>query len=410
MRTRGADSGPRRRAGVPLRLPPGARLRADPGAEPPAGPTTVYDAGRTVRVGVWLGTPAAVHLGDEVGPPRGGLAPDGTYHVHLPGSGHLIVVSGVLRAWPGPDWPPEQWPGGRDGLGPCLAADGERAPTRPVAASPAPPAPLTDSTDAAGSTDTAGAANQLAFRAHHPVPEEPVRFPAPVFPAPATPPSSVTAGDPVETDQAGCPRCVTARPHLAGPEDERQEQLRRDTDRAVAAAASLVCAALDPTTDPVPAEVTGARLAQALDGFLGIRAVARYLTNQLGPDLLGGLITTAARAHGEIGPPAGAAGPGDTPGAVPSREASPVRVLVEEAIARYGVAILPAVPARLLAEGVAARALLVPELERLVGYPLPSPLDRLAVRALHGLDIPFAEVAPADVAEPLSAVTGLRLS
>lgn len=386
---RGGPFGRRRRASAapPAQVLPGPR----PGSLPDTVPdgeggraTTVHDGQRLVSVTAWLGAPSAVHLGDDVGSPRGGLAPDGTYHIRLPGTGHLIVVSGRLEAWPDQDWSPEQWPGGRAGFGPCLTPCGELDPAAALDHAPS-PLRLVGSGGPARCDPT------------------PSREQAPAASASAA--ASAQPGRPW-TD---CPRCAAARVHVAGPEDETRERAHRHVQQVVDLAAETVAAqyahASATGAAPDPGEA-GARLAHALYDLCGLRPVARDLAARLDPAVLRGVLVELARLE-----PLSAPLPGQVSVAVHVQEpaSSPVRMLAEEAIARHGAAVLPAVPAHLLAEGVAAEALLVPELERLVGHPLPGPLARLAVQTLNGLQSPLAAIDPAEVTGPLHAATGLPL-
>ena len=102
--------------------------------------TIVHDGGdRVDSVSLWLSTPRAVHLGDEVGWPRGGLAPSATYGVRLAGGGYLSVVAGTLVGWldrPGPG--PVLTPSGELDVEVSAAAATNVVPLRRAAAAPAP--------------------------------------------------------------------------------------------------------------------------------------------------------------------------------------------------------------------------------------------------------------------------------
>lgn len=394
--TRGVGPfGRRRRAsGTPsAQVLPGPRPESLPGPVPGSLPdslsgavpegegdrtTTVHDGQRLASVTAWLGAPSAVHLGDDVGSPRGGLAPDGTYHIRLPGTGHLIVVSGRLEAWPDQDWSPEQWPGGRSGFGPCLTPHGELDPAEALDHTPSP-------------LRLVGSGG-------------PTRR-DPTLSRKQTPAAPARSG----RSWTDCPRCATARVHVAGPEDETRERAHRHMQQVVDLAAETVAAqyahasATGAAPDP---EEAGACLARALYDLCGLRPVARDLAARLDPAVLRSVLVELARLELSSAPLLG-----QVSVAVPVEEpaGSPARMLAEEAIARHGAAVLSAVPAHLLAEGIAAEALLVPELERLVGHPLPGPLAPLAVQTLNGLQAPLAAIDPTEVTGPLHAVTGLPL-
>lgn len=89
-------------------LPPGARalLRWLP-AKAPSGafagqhdPVHCPEADLHALVGLWW-SDRAIHPGDRVGPPRGGLAPGhrSSYCVALPAGGYLLIEDGVLSGW-----------------------------------------------------------------------------------------------------------------------------------------------------------------------------------------------------------------------------------------------------------------------------------------------------------------------
>ena len=94
--------------GVDTALPPGARalLRWLPTSEPSGAFQGQHDQVHVplgehhARVCLWW-SDGAVHPGDRVGPPRGGMAPgrDPSYEVALPSGGYLAVEDGVLTGW-----------------------------------------------------------------------------------------------------------------------------------------------------------------------------------------------------------------------------------------------------------------------------------------------------------------------
>lgn len=68
----------------------------------------IHVGNRHGLVNLW-GEPTAVHLGDYVGPPRGGLIPNqkASYSVAMPAGGYLHVEQGILASWsnnPGPEF------------------------------------------------------------------------------------------------------------------------------------------------------------------------------------------------------------------------------------------------------------------------------------------------------------------
>ncbi|MGY2126972.1 hypothetical protein [Blastococcus sp. SYSU DS0617] len=85
---------------------------------------TLHDGRRLEQLKLWGKALRHLHVGDAVGLPRGGLAPDGTYTVVMRTGGFVHVVDGVVDGWrdepgAGPQlttrgyrYRPEDWPGG----------------------------------------------------------------------------------------------------------------------------------------------------------------------------------------------------------------------------------------------------------------------------------------------------------
>ena len=60
---------------------------------------TLHHGGRQEQVKLWGRGLRHLHVGDRVGPPRGGLAPAGTYTVVMHAGGYVHVVDGVVTGW-----------------------------------------------------------------------------------------------------------------------------------------------------------------------------------------------------------------------------------------------------------------------------------------------------------------------
>ncbi len=85
---------------------------------------TVHDVERVEQLKLWENGLRFLHIGDVVGAPRGGLAPDCTYTVAMRSGGYVHVVGGVIMGWedePGPEpllttggdsFDPAEWPNG----------------------------------------------------------------------------------------------------------------------------------------------------------------------------------------------------------------------------------------------------------------------------------------------------------
>ncbi|MGR6967059.1 hypothetical protein ACU610_21610 [Geodermatophilus sp. URMC 61] len=85
---------------------------------------TLHDGHRVEQLKLWGKGLRHLHVGDTVGLPRGGLAPDGTYTVVMRVGGFVHVVDGVVVGWreqpgPGPQlttrglrYDAADWPGG----------------------------------------------------------------------------------------------------------------------------------------------------------------------------------------------------------------------------------------------------------------------------------------------------------
>jgi hypothetical protein len=85
---------------------------------------TLHDGDRFEQLKLWGKGLRHLHVGDTVGLPRGGLAPDGTYTVVMRVGGFVHVVDGVVVGWreepgPGPQlttrglrYDAADWPGG----------------------------------------------------------------------------------------------------------------------------------------------------------------------------------------------------------------------------------------------------------------------------------------------------------
>jgi hypothetical protein len=304
--------------------------------------TVVHDGERLGAVSLWLAGPRAVHLGDQVGWPRGGLAPSATYVVRLVGAGYLSVVGGTLLAWED-----------RPGAGPVLTPAGEL--DRPI--------------------------EQVGAK---------------VVPLHRLPPAS--AGPMPEN----CPYHHGAL-RVAGEQDSERERdrLRREqaAGEAVAAAQQLLAAAVRPDGSPDPESlVHGVTL--ALTGDTTIGPFAQRLAAGLPGPVLATLLEQLGRPRHRPSPAPRAqfhaAAPGDFE--------ITYRVLAQRALAVHGDAVLGALPARLVAEGMAAEALVLPRLERLLERRLPGELGRMARWSLHGLDEPFADVDPEQVRIALLAL------
>jgi hypothetical protein len=288
--------------------------------------TIVHDGGdRVDAVSLWLSTPRAVHLGDQVGWPRGGLAPSATYGIRVAAGGYLSVVAGTLVGWLD-----------RPGPGPLLTPSGE----------------LDDEVTAAA------AANVVPFR----------RPPATAAPAPGA---------------VSCPCRASAGLRLADEQDAQRERDRARRERAAtrakaAGGAVLLAAVRDDTSVDVEDLITGLQAALESDLAIGplVQAVAAGVPAEVMAAVLRRLPQTPAR----------------------SGEAADFRVtyrvLAQRALAVHGAAVLDALPARLVADGMAAQALVRPRLERMLGRPLPGELGRLARWSLHGLDQPLGDVDP----------------
>lgn len=298
-------------------------------------PTVVHDGDRLDAVTLWLAGPRAAHLGDQVGWPRGGLAPSGTYVIRLDGGGYLSVVGGTLAAWES-----------RPGAGPVLTPSGELDEQ---------PAPL--------------ATNVV-----------PLHRPAPAV------------GGPLP---ANCPLHHLGSLRLAGDQDaerERERRRREQSDReAVDAARDLLAASLLPGGDP-DLEALAAGIRAALGGPAAIGPFAQRVAAGVPGPVMAALLHRLAR-H----PTGEGSAPGDAPDCPAGDFRIAYRVLAQRALAVHGDAVLDALPARMVADGMAADALVRPRLERLLGRPLPGDLGLMARWSLHGLDEPLSEVDP----EPL---------
>ena len=290
--------------------------------------TIVHDGGdRVDSVTLWLSTPRAVHLGDVVGWPRGGLAPSATYGVRLAGGGYLSVVAGTLVGWLD-----------RPGPGPVLTPSGEL--DVEVAA--------------------ALATNVVPLR----------RTPAPTVTAPV--PSALS-----------CPCRATAGLRVADEQDAQRERERarrgRAATRAVAAAQAVLLSAVR-DDGGVDVDDLVAKLQAALDSDLAIGPLAQKVAAGVPPETMAAVLRQLPL--------------------LPSRSGEATdfqvtyRVLAQRALAVHGEAVLDALPARLVADGMGAQALVRPRLERMLGRPLPGEVGRLARWSLHGLDEPLGEVDP----------------
>jgi hypothetical protein len=60
---------------------------------------TVHDGERVEQVKLWGNGLRLLHVGDRVGSPRGGLAPEGTYSVAMRSGGSVHVLDGVITGW-----------------------------------------------------------------------------------------------------------------------------------------------------------------------------------------------------------------------------------------------------------------------------------------------------------------------
>lgn len=297
--------------------------------------TVVHDGDRLDAVTLWLAGPRAAHLGDQVGWPRGGLAPSGTYVIRLDGGGYLSVVGGTLVAWES-----------RPGAGPVLTPFGELDDL---------PAPL--------------APNVV-----------PLHRPAPAV------------GGPLP---ANCPFHHLGGLRLAGDQDavrERERRRREQSEReAVDAARDLLATSLLPDRDPDLDALT-AGIRTVLGGATAIGPFAQRVSAGVpGPVMAALLRRLARRPTGE------GSAPVDVPNCPASDFQIAYRVMAQRALAMHGDAVLDALPARMVADGMVADALLRPRLERLLGWPLPGDLGLMARWSLHGLDEPLGEVDP----EPL---------
>ena len=308
-------------------------------SHPGQGATLVHDGGdRLDTVALWLPAPRTAHPGDQVGWPRGGLAPSATYSVRMATGGYLVVVAGRFEAWLA-----------EPGDGPALTTVGELVPPWQRGAGP----------------------NVI-----------------PLLRPRAVPPPR-TSGEP------NCPcRGHAAALHVADQQHEHREQnrLRRlqAQDDAVTAAQRLLAAAVRPDGGPdVGHLTTGLRVLLADSKAVG--HLAQHVVTALPA-------ATVAAIMRRLAEPALTA--------VASVEVA-FRVFAQRALAVHGLEVLEAIPARLVADGMAAEALVRPRLERLLGQPLPGDLGQMARWSLHGLPCPFGDVDPADLRVALQAIGAL---
>lgn len=312
--------------------------------------TVVHDGADQVdTVSLWLAAPRTAHPGDQVGWPRGGLAPSATYTIALGRGGYLGVVGGTLAGWlDGP------------GEGPLLTPAGELDERVLVTEAP----------------------NVLPLR------------PRPVVAAPGAGALPRQTGPGASSVELTCPCRNPGGLRLADRLDEQREldRVRREqaTARALAVAEQLlVDAVLMDGSPDVDVLVAGVR--RALAGELAVGPFAqRVATGVPGPVMSAVLRSLLADAS------ASAAEEADFRVAF--------RMLAQRALSIHGDAVLDVLPARFVADGMAAEALVRPRLEQLLDCPLPGDLGRLARWSLHGMDGTFGEVDPCAVEITLLAM------
>jgi hypothetical protein len=336
----------RGRAGpASARTPPWGRM-----GHPSRCLTIVHDGGdRVDTVTLWLSAPRMAHLGDEVGWPRGGLAPSATYSVRMAGGGFLGVVAGRLESWrpaPGPE--------------PVLTPSGELH------------VPVRDETH-----------NVIPLRRA----------------APASAFASASASASGEWPAAGltCPCRTRGRPRLAGEEDERRERERARREGAIDFAHEMARTILELAARPdgsLDVAALVSLLRAELAGDVAIGALAQRLATALPADAMSTVLRQLAAR-----PEAGRA----TSEGRPGLEAA-MRVFAQRALAVHGASVLDALPARFVADGMAAEALVLPRLERMLARALPGDLGRLARRSLHGLDEALGDVDPGAIRMALFAL------
>jgi hypothetical protein len=318
-----------------------------------------------------------VHLGDQVGWPRGGLAPSATYSIAVNSGGFLSVVGGTFTAWldePGP--------------GPLLTPTGEL--DQRVAAAEAPNVvPLRPRSGPAGTS--------------------------------ALPRRVGPGGESGLT----CPCHNPGGLRLADRHDEQRELDRsrraQSAAHAITAAGALLVEAVRADGSPdVEALVEAIRA--GLDGELAMGPFAQRVAAGVPAEVMSTVLRRLLTDRVDDGPAAeelDAEGdtprhaPGSTPGQAPARSVDETcdahfrvvfRMLAQRTLAVHGEAVLDALPARFIADGMAAEALVRPRLERLLGCPLPGELGRLARWSLHGMDGTFGDVDPTAVEITLLAM------
>lgn len=331
--------------------------------------TVVHDGDdRVDTVSLWLAAPRAAHPGDQVGWPRGGLAPSGTYSIRLGCGGYLSIVGGTFVSWqdvPGP--------------GPLLTRSGELDDQVPLT----------------------GAPNVVPLR------RSVVPGPVNDFPGLGGPGGGATVPG------LTCPCRNPGGLRLAGRQDEQRERDRTRREHATAQALAvaeglLLAAVLDDGSPDVDALVGGIRAALAGELAVGpfAQRVAVGVPGQVMCDVLRRLL--AERPADPTSPRTGpgvpaAAGTGS--GHVDDADFRVAfRMLAQRVLAVHGAEVLDALPARFIADGMAAEALVTPRLERLLGRCLPNDLARLARWSLAGLDGTLGEVDPRAVEITLLAM------
>jgi hypothetical protein len=318
--------------------------------------TVVHDGGdRVDTVSLWLAAPRAAHPGDQVGRPRGGLAPSGTYSVRLGRGGFLVVVGGTFMSWqdvPGP--------------GPLLTASGELDEQAVVANAPN-VVPLRRSVPPGGASG----------------------FPGPGESGSGAPVPGLT-----------CPCRNPGGLRLADRQDEQRERDRsrreQATAQALAVAGQLLLAAVRDDGSP-DVDVLADGIQVALAGELAVGPFAQRIAVGVPGPVMSDVLRRLLVAQ-PTDPTAGSRQLDDAD----FRMA--FRVLAQRALAVHGAQVLDALPARFVADGMAAQALVRPRLERLLGRPLPGDLARLARWSLHGLEETLGEVDPRAVEITLLAM------
>ena len=346
-------SGPRS-AGPAVPVPAAVRSGQ---AHPSWSLTVVHDgADRVDAVALWLGAPPTVHPGDQVGWPRGGLAPSGTYSVRLT-QGYLHVQDGTLTAWqdvPGP--------------GPLLTLAGELHRALPPAAPNVVPLRRPDAAPGPGPGSVGGG----------PTGRHGTNPAGRVLRGPA----AARSRAPWSGVELTCPCRNAAGLRLADEQDEVRERERaRRTEETAQAEERARRLLLSGVCDDGGADVESlaAGLTQALTEEPAIGPLVQRI-------VVGVPSTPLAQVLGRLSGDGGLTGEGS------ADFRAAYRVLAQRALAVHGSAVLDALPVSLVADGMAADALVLPRLERLLGRPLPGELGRMARWALHGLDGSFGEV------------------